>query len=83
MIKAAIKSMVSHLAIVRVLKSTGCARDHVVMTGFAQRGYGSCYYFQLRKQSMFCRPMFTEQKKRQQSQLPRLCILFSSSVCNI
>lgn len=36
MIKAAIKSMVSHLTVAHVLKRTGCAGDHVVMAGFTQ-----------------------------------------------
>lgn len=36
MIKAAIKSVVSHLTVVYVLQRTGCARDHVVMAGFTQ-----------------------------------------------
>lgn len=83
MIKAAISRVVSHLTIVHVLRSTGCERDHVVMTGFAQWGYRSCYDFQLQKQSQFCRATFTEQNKRQQSWLPHLCVLFSSSLCSI
>lgn len=83
MIKAAIKSVVSHLTIVHVLRGSGCVGDGVT-TGFAQRGYLSCYYFQLWKQSEFCRTVFIEQKKRQQCWLPHLCILFSvnSSVCS-
>lgn len=36
MIKAAIKSLVSHLTVFHVLKHTGCARDCVVMAGFTQ-----------------------------------------------
>lgn len=36
MIKAAIKSVVSHLTVVPVLTRTGCARDHAVMAGFTE-----------------------------------------------
>lgn len=43
MIKAAIKSVVSHLTIVHVLRGSGCVGDRVT-TGFAQQGYWSCYY---------------------------------------
>lgn len=46
MIKAAIKSVVSHLTVVHVLKPTGCASDHVVMAGFTQnqdRGAASSF----------------------------------------
>lgn len=36
MIKAAIKSVVSHPTVAHVLTRTGCARDRVVMAGFTQ-----------------------------------------------
>lgn len=74
MIKAAIKSVVSHLTIVHVLRGSGCVGDRVT-TGFAQQGYWSCYYFQLWKQSEICRPAFIEQKKNNSPGSP-ICVFY-------
>lgn len=75
MIKAAIKSTVSHLAVVLVLKSTGCARHVfvivvIVMAAFAQRGYGSCYYFQLCKESVSAELCLQSRRKGNSSGSP-------------
>ena len=82
MIKAAIKSTVSHLAIVHVLKSTGCLRHHVVviaMAGFAQRGYGSRYYFQLQKESMSAELCLQSRRKGNSSSSP-ICVLYLAAL---
>lgn len=82
MIKAAIKSTVSHLAIVHVLKSTGCLTHHVVviaMAGFAQRGYGSRYYFQLQKESMSAELCLQSRRKGNSSSSP-ICVLYLAAL---
>lgn len=80
MIKAAIKSTVSHLAIVHVLKSTGCLRHHVVViAGFAQRGYGSRYYFQLQKESMSAELCLQSRRKGNSSSSP-ICVLYLAAL---
>lgn len=76
MIKVPIKSVVSHLTIAHVPRSTGCVRDRVVLTGFAQRGHRSSYYFQARKQSKFSRPAVKKSRRQDNSPAPSICVFY-------